>query len=416
MPIAALLAALVLMPPAGAITGVNPSFGHPLGGQIVVITGSGFTAPVRVLFDVGRPLPLEAFVVSLTPTRIEVITPPAGPIGAGQQIAATIVVINEAGTTSESRVTAPDAFVYRQELLLPIVTTVAPSSGPVRGGTRATIFGEGFQAPVLVLFTGRDGSAEAQVLSVTFSEIVVIAPAAADLRLGPNGAADVHVTNVASGTSDVKREAFRYLPNVMIQEATPLFGHAAGGTDVHIFGMGFEPPVAVWIGGVQAQPIRVTGTEILARTLPSPVVSCRGSRGPVRVINVETGEVAEGPEFRYFVQPLFLVEVAPRIAQVGSLVELTVSSSSSGETLAVTLGDEPPIAVTATYPKTRITIPKSIDFPLVTCRVGDVTGFARRPLTVDVRVTNNAGCTDVLKDALTIRPRSTSCIVPLPKP
>src|SRR5205807_4568377 len=72
-------AAIMTIPPLyqGAfISGVTPSQFSPDGGQIFTILGGGFRTPVRVFLDLGDgATPLEVFVVSLTTTAIEVVTP-----------------------------------------------------------------------------------------------------------------------------------------------------------------------------------------------------------------------------------------------------------------------------------------------------------------------------------------------------
>jgi hypothetical protein len=181
----------------GYITAVSPPFGQPSGGQIVTISGSQFTAPVRVWFDSK-----EAFVVSLTNEQIVVVTPPVD-LGGAPALDVPITVYARAGTPNETRTTAPVAFRIELTILQPFFTTLAPSSGPVSGGTRVTIFGDGFQAPMQVFF----GSVEAQVISITFKQIVLITPqGTSDQPVVP-----IRILNVSSGLATTAENAFLYL-------------------------------------------------------------------------------------------------------------------------------------------------------------------------------------------------------------
>src|SRR5919205_299917 len=86
-------------------TCTTPATGIPAGGQTVVITGTNFRAPVRVLFDPGNGQPAkEAFVSSVTATQIVVVAPPFDII-TGQTLPVSITVITEAGTATEQKVT-----------------------------------------------------------------------------------------------------------------------------------------------------------------------------------------------------------------------------------------------------------------------------------------------------------------------
>src|SRR6185436_3413123 len=90
-------------------TCTTPATGIPQGGQQVIITGTNFRAPVRVLFDPGNGQPAkEAFVVSVSPTQIVVIAPPFDII-TGQTLPVSIIVITEAGTATEQKVTSQNA-------------------------------------------------------------------------------------------------------------------------------------------------------------------------------------------------------------------------------------------------------------------------------------------------------------------
>ena len=167
-------------PPVATISSVTPTTASPAGGETVVIRGANLTGPVKVLFG-----DKEAIVVSATSTEIRVLTPKIN-LGPSEQFREIpLVVITQAGTPTESRVTAPANFRFEIEILTPIIRDIAPSEGPNEGNTQITIFGEAFQPPVRVFFgsSGAAGGAlvdqvEAEVQQANFDQIIVLTPPA----------------------------------------------------------------------------------------------------------------------------------------------------------------------------------------------------------------------------------------------
>jgi hypothetical protein len=421
----------VVTPPpdtSARITGISPALGRPQGGEVLTITGVNFVAPVRVLFDFGAAGTKEATVISVTPTQIQVLTPGVD-LGAGQQLQATIVLINAAGSTSEQRLTsAANAFTFQSTVLTPKVTTVSPASGPIDGGTRVTIFGSGFQAPVQVFF----GSAEAQVINTTFDQIVVVSPTARDTT--PNagttltGPVDIRIININSATTVTATGVFRYIPKMQITSFSPAFGSALGGTDVRIDGTGFNDPVAVDIAGVRAQVIRVSGTEILARTgaLPSP---CGTGVGGIIVTNIDNGDSATstsggGGAFSYVsVNPLITSVVGTSTPPIvpGGTAQVTVLNPGVGQLgtaiVTGTFGDKPIVlspnqVSTGTGSHTfSFAIPLNLTFATQACTASGVPGTQQVAATFPLTFTNSTtGCSNTNPQALTVNPPNSSCV------
>jgi len=400
---------------APTVTGVSPTTGRPQGGDTLIITGTNFRAPVRVLFNTGTGTPKEAFVVSVTPTRIEVLTPPVD-LGAGQTLSSTISVFNEAGTAAEIRINAATPFVYTSTTLTPKVTAASPASGPATGGTRITLFGEGFQAPVQVFF----GTAEAQVLNVTFSQIIVVAPPSRDTS--PDGATsvsgqvDVRVLNINSGTSVVFTNGFKYTPAMAITAVGPTEGVFTGGTRVTIDGTGFDDPIAVTIGGVAAQPIRVSGTQIIAITSGANVTGCSDVTGPIVVTNVETGISASGPAFTYRVPKPIITSVTQNTTVGGSIV-VTVANASGFPRLKV--GDVN-LTITGTTPNSdgtttfTATIPSTVALTTQACTgIPGVSTTIATPLDV-IYTSATTGCTDTLTRGTVVSPAAVAVLAASP--
>jgi len=319
------------------IASVAPSTGSPNGGEEVTIQGGGFESPVRVTFG-GVP----AQVLSVSPNRIRVLTPPSPqqvPVGGTLPVAVTVTIrLNEPDQAIDS---LPSAFIFARggTVNQPLVFSVTPASGPNEGGTRITINGEGFQAPVQVFF-GDGGSAadftgiEASVQSVTGNRIVVLSPSATGFgQNNLNQVVDILVKNLQSGFSTIAPSAFQYgaaNPDVpFISAISPGEGPFTGGTRVVVHGQGFDEPVAVAIAGVGGQSvISVTGTQVVFRTSGVDVTSCSDVTGAVSVTNIETGEGATGPAFTFRVPRPLITGVSPSSGpQAGNtLVAITGSN------------------------------------------------------------------------------------------
>ena len=413
----------VVEPPRGTaptIQSIAPSIGRPAGGETIRITGTNFIGPVRVLFDVGGPAPVEGFVVSRTDTTIDVITPAVN-LGAGQQLISRVIVITQAGSTNEQRAEATEGFTFRNVSLTPRVSTATPASGPVLGGTLVSILGDGFQPPVQVFF----GSAEARIVQANFGEIIVESPPARDTSPGGSdtvtGPVDITVVNINSQTRTTLSAGFRYTASVRVIAAGPTQGPATGGTHVTIDGNGFVAPVAVTIGGVAAQPVFVSGTRIVAVTSPVALTSCSDVSGPITVTNISNGDSASGPEFTYRVIAPTITNVSPTTVNAGETVTITVANAQIGTT-RIKLGDRTVFAsgsIAADGTGTFVaTVPANFTFATESCTVGGVTGTRRIATTLGVTYQNvQSGCTDTIADVVTIEPCDPMpCACTLPPP
>lgn len=397
------------------VTAVTPAIGRPAGGETIRITGTNFRSPVRVLFDVGGALPIEALVVSVTPTQIEVISPAVN-IPVGQELVADIIVITEVGTTNERRIEVNEAFTFRNEQLTPNISTATPNSGPVTGGTIVEIFGDGFQHPVQVLF----GAAEARVIKTSYNQITVEAPAGRDTSPDGSGAVtgpvDIRVRNINSQLEDLLPGGFRYVNNMEIIAVSPGTSPFTGGQRVTIDGNGFVAPVVVVVrtpeGDVGLTPISVTGTKIIAITPAVDIDNCEDLQGPLVVTNIVNGDSAIGPVFRFFVIEPSVSFISDTSVDPGDSVSITVANAQPGF-VRFTLGESTVFPTGVTFnPATgeaiyTLTIPDNFEFPTEACTVNGVEGERELPLIVDLLYTNGAtDCTDEVTDALVINPPS----------
>jgi hypothetical protein len=406
------------------ITEVTPVVGRPAGGERITIIGTNFRPPVRVLFDIGAPLPVEVLVESVSADGKQIVVySPSVNIGTGQELIADIILINEVGTPNEFRIEREDAFTYRNEVLVPNISTATPNSGPVTGGTIVSILGDGFQAPVQVLF----GSAEARVIKVDFGVITVEAPQGSDTSpdgSGPvTGPVTITVRNIHSNEVDTLADGFRYVDAIQIIAVSPGVSPYTGGQRVTIDGNGFVDPVVVNVrtseGDITLQPISVTGSKIVAIAPAVDIDNCEDLQGPLVITNIVDGAQAIGPVFRFFVIEPGIIFISDTTPEPGDSITVRVANAQEGfvrftigETTVFPSGQTiDPVTGIGTY---TITVPDNFDFPTESCSVNGVEGERELPLTLDVTYLNGAtDCEDTVTDALTVLPPSGgACEVP----
>ncbi|HYM45698.1 MAG TPA: IPT/TIG domain-containing protein [Solirubrobacteraceae bacterium] len=112
--------------------------------------------------------------------------------------------------------------------VIPTVTKVSPSNGPVAGGTTVTITGTNFTAATAVAF----GSTAATSFTVnSATKITAVSPAE------PAGIVDVRITGPAGTSAIALKDRFKFTPTVT--SLSPNAGSKAGGTSVTVSGTGF---------------------------------------------------------------------------------------------------------------------------------------------------------------------------------
>jgi PKD repeat protein len=262
-----------------SVFSVNPASGSNEGGTRVVITGTGFVAPVQVLFGIGSSASgfngVEGTVVSVTPTQIVALTPAAR--GFGQNLTNQVVDVLVKEVNSGFSSIGSQQFKYGTKVQ---ITAMGPGGGSYLGGTRVTIDGSGFEGPVAVSFqfTSPNVSVAQQVLSVSGSQIVILtSPAPLPTTCPRNGlvsATSVTVVNINSGDGDTANLGFNaQIPLPAITGISPTSG--GSGANITINGRDFSPQnVGVTFGsgsaGSSAQVLSSTATAINLLVPPPP--------------------------------------------------------------------------------------------------------------------------------------------------
>ena len=211
--------------PVPTITSVAPAAGPLAGGTTVTITGTGFVTGATV--DFGLTGATGVTVVSAT--SITAVSPavPAGTVD--------VTVTTPGGTSA----TLPaDQFTYDP---VPTITSVAPASGPVAGGTTVTVTGTGFTGATAVTF-GTTAATSYTVVSAT--SITAVSPA------GSAGTVDVTVTTPGGTSATSPADQFTYDPVPTVTGITPGAGPLTGGTTVTVTGTGFTGATVVKFGSI----------------------------------------------------------------------------------------------------------------------------------------------------------------------
>ncbi len=180
---------------------LSPNAGPIEGGTRVTIFGSGFQYPVQVLFG-GR----EAQVISSNFNQIVCIAPSIAPSQPGTPTTVAVEVVNIL-TGKRSTNTLP--YRYGEAMF---VSGITPNTGYILGWTPATIYGQGFVAPVQVVVNQGGIEVEAEVLSVSGTSLQVRIPPYRGV-IGNQCApvvATIRVTNLGSNLS-VTGPTFTYL-------------------------------------------------------------------------------------------------------------------------------------------------------------------------------------------------------------
>jgi hypothetical protein len=301
--------AFTYLGPAPTVSGVSPTSGTTAGGTAVTISGTNFVSGATV--SIGGTAATGVSVVNSSTITATTAAHAAGLVG---------VTVTNADTQSG---TLASAFTYQAPA--PTVTSVAPVSGSINGGTSITITGTGFVSGATVT-VGGTAATGVSVVNATTITATTAAHAA--------GAVDVTVTN-ADTQSGTKTGAFTYLaPAPTVGSVAPLSGSIGGGTAITITGNNFVNGASVTIGGVP-----VTGVTVVNSTSITGLTGAHAA-GVVNVTvtnpDTQSGTLTNG--FTYVGPPPVVGSVAPTSGSASGGTAITVSGSNFLTGATVTVG------------------------------------------------------------------------------
>lgn len=169
----------------------------------------------------------------------------------------------------------------------PALTALAPTSGPLAGGTVVTVTGVNFTGATKVTFNGAAGTS-LKVVSPTTLKVTAPARSAA-------GVVNVQVTT-SGGTSPANSAAkYSYAGAPSVSSMRPTSGRLAGGTVVTITGVNFTGATRVTFNGVAGTALTVVSATTLKVTTPA-----RTTAGAVNVqVTAPGGRSATGNTAKY---------------------------------------------------------------------------------------------------------------------
>jgi hypothetical protein len=228
---------------APAVTGVSPNTGSTAGGQVVAVTGTGFTGATGVTF--GGAAATAYTIYSDTSLSA---TAPAGSAGT-----VDVKVTTNNGTSSA---VAADQFTYLSTPA-PSITSLSPNTGTSAGGTSVSITGTNFTGATSVLF----GTTAASFSVGSSTSITATSPPL------PAGTYNVTVTT-PSGTSAPSTFTVTAASGPTVTSLGTSTGTTAGGTSVTITGTNFTGATGVFFGGVGASSFVVNSATSITATSP----------------------------------------------------------------------------------------------------------------------------------------------------
>ncbi len=301
---------------APGLTSLTPATGSFVGNTSVTLTGSNFSVSASVL--IGG---VAATVVTRTPTRIEVLTPP------GAEGLADVTVANPGGLLS----TLAGGFTYFSPVLPPSIATVTPASGPTAGGTVLTITGSLFKAGAEVSLTvGGVRQPATNVVVVDATQLRATTPAQIP------GLASITVRNPVDALEGTRADAFTFLAPPTVSSITPNTGFTSGGQTITLQGTAFRLSAVVRFGANPGVNVVVdpSGTSLTVTT-PEALVSGVVS---VTVVNADTQQTLVTNGFTYSYPPPAINSITPSVGFSSGGTSITIVGTGFQATPTVTVG------------------------------------------------------------------------------
>ncbi len=294
--------------PPPTLASVVPNAGRTTGGNIVTLTGTGFTDATAVTFGANAAV---SFAV-VSDTQISAVVP------AGVAGTATVAVTATGGVSNGVLYTYVPA---------PTVTSVVPNSGPTTGGNTVTIDGTGFTGATAVHF-GATPATSYTVVSDTRITAVVPARSA--------GTVTVTVTT-AGGTSN--GVVYTYIAAPTLASVVPSTGPSTGGNTVTLTGANLTGTTSVRFGATAAVSFTVVSASQISAVVPARTA------GPVTVTVTTAGGTSNGVGYTYAAAPS-LTSVVPNSGAAAGGNTVTLTGTGFTGASAVRFGATPATSFT----------------------------------------------------------------------
>ncbi len=285
---------------------ISPAFGVPGGGTSVTITGGNFKPLATV--KIGGVDCTPVTVVSLT--QIDCVT------GAKAVGTYDVVVTNADGL--DDRIV--NGYSYR--LPPPVVSSVAPSNGPIAGGTSITITGTDFQA----LATVKIGTVTCTSPVITATTITCTTGASTD------GAQTVTVTNPDTLTGSLP-SGFAYQAAPTVTAVTPSGGDVLGGTTISVAGTYFRAGATVSVGGVNCGSVIISSETLLTCVTGANAAGLAA----ITVTNTDGQFGTRAATYKYALPPV-VTNILPAAGALGGGTLVTISGTGFVTGASVSVG------------------------------------------------------------------------------
>ncbi|MHC5020911.1 MAG: IPT/TIG domain-containing protein, partial [Planctomycetota bacterium] len=197
------------------------------------------------------------------------------------------------------------------------ITSLAPTTGDIAGGTAFTITGTGFLTGATVTF----GGTSATVTSVSGVQIIGSTPSTAT-----PGAVTVVVTNPDTGAATLTN-GFIYTsgaaPAPQVTSIVPTYGPTGGSTTITVTGSGFQTGLTVTVGGAAATNIVVTSATTMTFDTPT------GTTGSATIVitNPDTQSVTVTNGFSYGTPAPTVTSITPTSGPTAGGTTVTINGT-----------------------------------------------------------------------------------------
>ena len=288
--------------------------------------------------------------------RVEWAEPDAIRTAVTDSIAPSSISVDVTVSGLDGSATKANAFTY--SAVLPVVSTLSATRGPVAGGTVVTLSGANFANTSSV----KIGGTAALLGAVTETSIVITTPAKSA------GSYDVVVTTV-EGVGTLTG-GFTYVAPPTIASVSPTVGAVAGGQTVTLTGTSLSSISSLTVGGTSVSPTVVDESHV---TFVTPAKSA----GTVGVSLVTAGGSASSSNIFTYAPLPTIASLSTSTGSTSGGTSLTISGTNLSWVTDVSFGGAAAVVSTKTATTIVVTTPAHVA-ESVTVTVSALNGTAAK--------------------------------------